>query len=240
MKQICSIFGVVVIVSGILIAFGPKTLFKACDPVKMAASSSSCGGGCGSDSAPSSCCDTENSHDYSEDTSPVIIGACGGPCGINCGCGNSGDCAGEGCATLGGMCGEHLEQDKAQETAAAGSGCGSSSGGCGCGSRAVTNYPVCFWTVQGVLGLGFLIIALGLCLIIFTDPKTQLGLAIGIFLSGIVTLCIPNTLIGGCRMSTMPCRTTAFPAITVFSVIVIALSAAYIVYLELKKKPSAG
>jgi len=238
MKQLYLIFGAVVIILGLLLAVGPKTFFKPCDPSSMAASSDGCGsaGDCGGDScsgghAPGSdCCDT----DGVAEGAPVVIGACGGPCEIGCGCGNSGTCKGEGCATLGGVCGEPLDGQPAAEIASSGSCCGDSSGG-GCGTS-ISDYPVCFWTVQAVLGLAFLIIALGLCIIVFSDPRINLGLSIGIFLSGIVALFIPNSLIPGCSSLDMACKTAALPAVTVISAILIALTAAYIVYLEIKNK----
>jgi hypothetical protein len=46
----------------------------------------------------------------------------------------------------------------------------------------VSNLPVCYWTARAEIGMGLLIIALGICMIVFTDPKTQLGLLIGTFL----------------------------------------------------------
>ena len=248
MKKMYIVFGAFVIILGILAAVGPQTVFKPCNPAKMMAASSggcgsggSCGGSCGGDvhAKESDCCSADG-HTHEQDA-PAVIGACGGPCGLGCGCGNSGTCKGEGCATLGGICGEPLDADGAPETAAAsggcGGGCGSGSGsGGGCGTASFDDYPVCFWTVQAVMGLGFLIIALGLCIIVFSDPRINLGLSIGTFLSGIVTLFVPNSLIPGCSVADMACRTSTFPAITVISIILIALSIAYIVYLEIKNK----
>ncbi|MDR0474411.1 MAG: DUF4418 family protein, partial [Treponema sp.] len=43
-------------------------------------------------------------------------------------------------------------------------------------------YPHCHWSAQAEIGMGLLIIALGTCMIVFTDPKTHLGLIIGVFM----------------------------------------------------------
>ncbi|MDR1838079.1 MAG: DUF4418 family protein [Treponema sp.] len=100
--------------------------------------------------------------------------------------------------------------------------------------------PLCHWSAQAEVGLGFLIAALGACTIVFTDPKTRLGLYVGIFLAGVVAMFIPNALIGGCGMMTMACRKTAFPALTAESVILLVFSAVIVAINEMKKTLSAA
>ena len=90
-----------------------------------------------------------------------------------------------------------------------------------------------------IIPLGFLIAALGACMIVFTDQKTRLGFSIGIFLAGIIALFIPHALIGGCGMMSMACRKIAFPALTAESVILLIFSAVIVVINEIKKAPSA-
>ena len=97
--------------------------------------------------------------------------------------------------------------------------------------------PTCHWSAQAEIGIGMLITALGLCLIVFNDSKTQLGLMIGIFLSSIIALAIPHALIGGCEMQTMSCHRVAFPAITVIGAILLAGSALYTVLTEFRRSP---
>jgi hypothetical protein len=99
-------------------------------------------------------------------------------------------------------------------------------------------FPLCHWTAQAELGMGMLIAALGICLIVFTDPKTQIGLTIGILFASIMVLGIPHALIGGCKVSTMACRKVAFPALTVIGIILLVYSIFIVVYSEMKK-PSA-
>ena len=223
------IISIIITALGLLIAFGPQSLFKVCSPKAMQTESDCINhnGGYGAGSALSDCCSSkQNSH---KNNNAVITGACGGPCGIGCGCGNSGNCAGEGCGTLGGICGEGKT--------AASDNCGSENGSCGCGKKSIT-YPTCHWTAQAVLAFGFLIAALGLCMIVFMDIKIHLGLIIAIFFSGIAVLFIPHGLIGGCEMMTMACRKIAFPAITIIDAILLALSAAYTVFIVVKKTPA--
>jgi hypothetical protein len=85
----------------------------------------------------------------------------------------------------------------------------------------------CHWSAQAEIGVGALIAALGIALVFFADPKTRLGLTIGIFLSGVLALLIPHVLIGGCPMHGMACRKIPFPALTVISILLLLGSALY-------------
>jgi len=86
--------------------------------------------------------------------------------------------------------------------------------GGGCGSCCGDGIPTCYWTGRAEIGMGLIIAALGLCLFVFTEPQTQLGLYIGIFLAGLFGLLIPHVIIGGCELRTMGCHRRAFPALT--------------------------
>ena len=81
---------------------------------------------------------------------------------------------------------------------------------------------ICHWTAQAEIGIGAIIALLGISMFIFSDIKIQLGLSIGILLSGIHALLVPHLLIGGCATPSMPCKTTAFPAITAISILLLA------------------
>ena len=96
----------------------------------------------------------------------------------------------------------------------------------------------CHWSAQAEIGVGFLIAVLGLALVFFANPKTRLGLGIGIFLSALLALLIPHSLIGGCPMHSMACRKIAFPSITVVSVLLLIGSGLYSIYLA--RKSEAG
>lgn len=102
---------------------------------------------------------------------------------------------------------------------------------CSIGCICCSDIPQCYWTSQAEIGMGFLISAIGFCFFIFTDPKTNIGLIIGIFLSSIVSLLIPITLIGGCGEITMNCRRIAFPALIIENVILLILSLSIMIVL---------
>jgi hypothetical protein len=103
-------------------------------------------------------------------------------------------------------------------------------------SKEAGGFMRCHWSAQAEIGVGALIAALGIALTVFAAPQTRLGLAVGVFLSGVLALLVPHALIGGCGMHTMACRKTAFPAITVISILLLLGSGFYIAYLARKKE----
>jgi len=104
-----------------------------------------------------------------------------------------------------------------------------------CCGPAASSLPICHWSARAEIGIGLLIVALGACMIVFTDPKTHLGLLIGTFLASIIALGIPHSLIGGCATMTMRCHRVAFPALTVESVVLLVFSAVMITLIAIKK-----
>ena len=96
--------------------------------------------------------------------------------------------------------------------------------------------PRCFWSARGLIGTGFIIAALGICLMVFSDLKIRLGLTIGVLLMGIISLFIPHGLIGGCSETAMACRRLAFPILTVLGILVTTLALIYTIFLERKTK----
>ena len=97
-------------------------------------------------------------------------------------------------------------------------------------------FPRCHWAGLAEIPMGIIIIVLGLCFIIFSDLKIQFGLTIGILLTGIIALFIPNGLIRGCSDITMACRRIAFPALTVLCILVLSGSVVNMMYLNKKIK----
>jgi len=78
----------------------------------------------------------------------------------------------------------------------------------------------------------------GACMIVFTDPKTRLGLIIGVFMASLIAFAIPHTLIGGCSTLTMKCHRIAFPALTVESIVLLVFSAIMITVIAMRKPPA--
>ena len=83
------------------------------------------------------------------------------------------------------------------------------------------SWPKCHWTGQAELGVGLLIVALGVLLLIFSSKRTRLGLSIAVALGGILVLLFPTVLIGGCAMKNMACQRVTFPALIVMGIITV-------------------
>ena len=99
-----------------------------------------------------------------------------------------------------------------------------------------TSYPLCYWSARAEIGMGLLIAALGICLLVFSDLKTQQGLTIGIFFAGIIALSIPHVLIGGCGASAMACSKVAFPVLSIICIITLIGSVICLIHIEVKIK----
>jgi hypothetical protein len=94
----------------------------------------------------------------------------------------------------------------------------------------------CHWSARAEIGVGALIAALGIALVVFAGPKTRLGLTVGVFLAAILALLVPHVLIGGCPGHSMACRKITFPAITVISILLLTGAAFNALYLARKKE----
>jgi len=93
-----------------------------------------------------------------------------------------------------------------------------------CAPGCCSSYPTCFWLVKAMLGMGMIITALGIFLAVFNDIKVQLGMTIGIFLTGIMTLLCIHVIIGGCELKSMSCRLLTIPVLTILGAIVTVYS----------------
>jgi hypothetical protein len=107
---------------------------------------------------------------------------------------------------------------------------------CGCCGE----FPQCLWSTQAVLGLGIMIAALGMCMIIFPNPKIQFGLLVSIFVTAVIAILIPYALIGGCPGRNMADYRRAFPGIAIVSAITLAYSAALTFFIIRKNRTTQG
>ena len=99
------------------------------------------------------------------------------------------------------------------------------------------SFPRCHWTARAEICTGILIAAAGFCLFVFSNPKTRLGLTIGIFTTGIISAIIPfEQFIGLCKSPEMACRRGTFPFLIALSALVLAGSVINMIYLERKSK----
>jgi hypothetical protein len=108
-------------------------------------------------------------------------------------------------------------------------------------NAAEENFPRCHWSARAEMGIGIIITALGICILLFIDEsKIRQGLSIGIFFTSIVALLIPHTLIGGCNMMTMQCRRVAFPVLSVICIILLLSAITNIIAHAIKRENPGG
>ena len=107
-----------------------------------------------------------------------------------------------------------------------------------CPSGCCCAAPDCHWALQAELGMGMVIAALGIFFIIYNDPKIQQGMTIGMFLTGVMVILIPNLIMGGCAIKSMECNILTYPILTVLGILVTVLSG--IKFLSLRKTKRQG
>lgn len=90
-----------------------------------------------------------------------------------------------------------------------------------CGPKENGSWMLCHWTTQAELGVGLLIAASGVLLLLFSSRKVRLGLSIATALAGILVILFPTILIGGCAMKTMTCQRLTFPVLEVIGAITV-------------------
>lgn len=94
----------------------------------------------------------------------------------------------------------------------------------------------CYYTAQTELALGIEIAIFGVILAIQKSRAAQAATSISLALSGIITLLVPNVLIGVCDGIHMHCHAVAKPALSLLGVAVII--AAIISFVLLYRKGS--
>jgi len=104
----------------------------------------------------------------------------------------------------------------------------------GCPAGCCGGNTICLWSIKLMLAVGMIITALGTFCFVYNDPKIQLGMTIGILLTGIISLLALHVVIGGCELKGMRCNIIVIPILTGLSVLAVIISGIRI--LSLKKK----
>jgi len=100
-----------------------------------------------------------------------------------------------------------------------------------------SGYSACHWAGLAELCMGILIASVGICIVLISDIRIQLGLTTGLFLMAIVAGLIPYEIFFGvCDSDTMTCRKNALPALTVVSGCLLIGVVYNLIYLEKKTR----
>ena len=88
------------------------------------------------------------------------------------------------------------------------------------------SFGSCHWAGQALRGIAALALALSLLHLIPAPNQRKIGLDLALMGTALLALCVPGRLIGLCMMADMRCRSVMTPAVTVLSVLLIAVSLA--------------
>jgi len=100
-----------------------------------------------------------------------------------------------------------------------------------------SGYSACHYAGLAELCIGILIASTGICIVLISDIRIQLGLTIGLFLMAIVAGLIPHEVFFGvCKNKEMSCYNAALPALTVISALLLIGVVYNMIYLEKKTR----
>ena len=95
-----------------------------------------------------------------------------------------------------------------------------------CGPREDGGWMTCHWAGQALKGIAELELVLSLLHLIPAPDQRKIGLDLALIGTSVLALCVPGHLIGLCMMADMRCRSVMTPAVTVLSVLLIAVCVA--------------
>ena len=91
-----------------------------------------------------------------------------------------------------------------------------------CGPKEDGGWMTCHWAGRAVSGVAGAILVTSVIHIFAGNSRTKIGLDLAIVPMALLAALIPGRLIGLCMMADMRCRAVMAPAVTVFSVLLIA------------------
>ena len=95
-----------------------------------------------------------------------------------------------------------------------------------CAPREDGGWMTCHWAGQALKGIAALALSLSRLHLIPAPNQRKIGLDLALMGTAALALCVPGRLIGLCMMADMRCRSVMTPAVTVLSVLLIAVSLA--------------
>ena len=94
-----------------------------------------------------------------------------------------------------------------------------------CGAKEDGSWMTCHWAGNADAGAAAVLTALAAMRLLMKDRKTRLGLSAAMIPTALLAALIPGRLIALCMMPSMRCRAVMSPAVTVLSVLIIAIAA---------------
>lgn len=89
----------------------------------------------------------------------------------------------------------------------------------------------CYWSTQSLIGIAIILLGIAVVYALTKTKREKLLISAISIVTNIIAILIPSVLIGGCKMKTMACQSTTFPAVYVIGAVAILISIANIFYL---------
>ena len=104
-----------------------------------------------------------------------------------------------------------------------------------CGPKEDGGWMTCHWAGQALRGLAGALLVIALLHLLPGRAELKMGLDLATLPLSVLALLLPGRLIGLCTMASMQCRSVMRPAVTVFAVLLMIVSALDL--LMRRKKP---
>lgn len=104
-----------------------------------------------------------------------------------------------------------------------------------CGPKEDGGWMTCHWAGQALRGLAGALLVIALLHLLPGRAEMKMGLDLATLPLSVLALLLPGRLIGLCTMASMQCRSVMRPAVTVFAVLLMIVSALDL--LMRRKKP---
>lgn len=99
-------------------------------------------------------------------------------------------------------------------------------------AHVTVKYMKCHWTGQAEMGIGAVIMALGLLMLLSRSACVRLGLSLSVICVAMLAAAIPTVLIGVCPGEMMPCHMGTLPALLLLSGLLVVIALINVLYLN--------
>lgn len=99
-------------------------------------------------------------------------------------------------------------------------------------AHVTVKYMKCHWTGQAEMGIGAVIMALGLLMLLSRSACVRLGLSLSVICVAMLAAAIPTVLIGVCPGEMMPCHMGTLPSLLLLSGLLVVIALINVLYLS--------
>lgn len=99
-------------------------------------------------------------------------------------------------------------------------------------AHVTVKYMKCHWTGQAEMGIGAVIMALGLLMLLSRSACVRLGLSLSVICVAMLAAAIPTVLIGVCPGEMMPCHMGTLPSLLLLSGLLVVIALINVLYLN--------